>query len=160
MLKAETEDELSSALDRLLEDSELVIAQEWTPTAFDWRIGVLDRRALVGKRAWHRTPPRGHWQIVRNDATRSWRYGRVEAVPLEQVPEPIVATALAAAGLIGSGLYGVDLKALDDGRLVVTEVNDNPNIEAGFEDGAVGDALYDEIVAFFVRALDRRGSRT
>jgi broad-specificity NMP kinase len=50
-----------------------------------------------------------------------------------------------AAGLIGNGLYGVDLKQIGN-RVVVIEVNDNPSIESGVEDGVMKEALYREIV--------------
>jgi glutathione synthase/RimK-type ligase-like ATP-grasp enzyme len=156
-VKAETEEELETALDGLLADSELVIAQAWTPTAFDWRVGVLGKEALYASR-YHMA--RGHWQIVRADEGGSPRYGRVEAVPLEAVPEDVIQVAVAAAGLIGRGLYGVDLKELDDGRVVVTEVNDNPNIDAGCEDGVLGDALYDAIMQYFLSLLLARGRTT
>lgn len=154
--KAENAEELSAGLDKLLSESELVIAQEWIPTAFDWRIGILDHGVLFASR-YHMA--RGHWQIVRNDASQRTRYGKVEAVSLEEVPEKVIEYALAATRRIGRGLYGVDLKVLDDGRVVVTEVNDNPNLDAGCEDGFLGDELYDRIIAHFIKALDLRGRR-
>jgi glutathione synthase/RimK-type ligase-like ATP-grasp enzyme len=153
-VKAQTEDELGSLLDGLLQESELVIAQAWTPTSFDWRVGVLGGVPLFASR-YHMA--RGHWQIVQADAGGSPRFGRVEAVPLEAVPAEVLRVATAAAGLIGDGLYGVDLKELVDGRIVVTEVNDNPNIDAGCEDGVSGEALYDAIMQHFVALLDARG---
>jgi hypothetical protein len=38
-------------------------------------------------------------------------------------------------------------------------VNDNPSIEAGYEDAVLGPALYERIMALFVQRLDgsRRG---
>ena len=45
------------------------------------------------------------------------------------------------ANLIGDGLYGVDLKQAGD-KVVVIEVNDNPNIDCGVEDVYLGDDLY------------------
>jgi len=153
-VKAETPGELTEALDHLLDESELVIAQEWTPTAFDWRIGVLAGTPLFASR-YHMA--KGHWQIIQAESDEGPRYGRVEAVPIEKVPQKVLEVALASTRLIGRGLYGVDLKALDDGRVVVTEVNDNPNIDAGYEDGIAGDALYDRIMEHFVHALDARG---
>ena len=46
------------------------------------------------------------------------------------------------ANLIGDGLYGVDLKETTDGRILMIEVNDNPNIDAGIEDKVAGQKLY------------------
>jgi len=156
-VKAETQEELTEALNRLLQESELVIAQEWTPTTFDWRVGVLGRRPLFASR-YHMA--RGHWQIIHADADRGPRYGRVEAIPIDEVPKQVVDVALAATEPIGDGLYGVDLKALDDGRVVVTEVNDNPNVDSGCEDGVLGEALYDKIMEHFVQALEARARGT
>lgn len=152
--KAETEEELAAHLDRLLDESELVIAQEWTPTAFDWRVGILGGEVIFASR-YHMA--RGHWQIVHHGAPANRRYGRVESVPLDEVPARVLEVALAAAGLIGDGLYGVDVKSLEDHRVVVTEVNDNPNIDAGCEDGVLGDGLYDRIMEHFASALESRG---
>lgn len=154
--KAETPEELSAGLDRLLKDSELVIAQEWTPTPFDWRIGVLGGMPLFAAR-YYMAP--GHWQIIRPGTSSARRYGRVEAVALDAVPPRVLQVALAASALVGRGLYGVDLKELEDGRVVVTEVNDNPNIESGCEDGVTGDDLYRKVMEFFVTSLDSTRGR-
>jgi glutathione synthase/RimK-type ligase-like ATP-grasp enzyme len=97
----------------------------------------------------------GHWQIIHTAGKRT-EYGRVEPVPLEDVPPKVVEIGVRAAGLIGKGLYGVDLKEID-GRVMVMEVNDNPNLDGGFEDGILGDALWDEVVRWFRVRLDRRG---
>ena len=153
-VKAETEAELQDALGDLLKESELVIAQAWTPTAFDWRVGVLDGEALYASR-YHMA--RGHWQIVRTGSDGAARYGRVEAVDVGSVPSRVLKVATAAAGLIGQGLYGVDLKEVDGGGVLVTEVNDNPNIDGGCEDGVLGDALYDAIIQYFLSRLEARG---
>jgi glutathione synthase/RimK-type ligase-like ATP-grasp enzyme len=71
----------------------------------------------------------------------------------------VIDVAIRAAAPIGLGLYGVDVKVLEDGRVVVIEVNDNPNIDAGGEDGVAGDHLYTEIMEHFRRLLETRGRR-
>ena len=38
------------------------------------------------------------------------------------------------------------------------EVNDNPNLDAGYEDAVRKDEIYDEIARWFRTRLDRRGS--
>ena len=43
------------------------IAQEWLPTRFDWRVGVLDRRPLYVCK-YHMAP--GHWQVVKHERER------------------------------------------------------------------------------------------
>jgi glutathione synthase/RimK-type ligase-like ATP-grasp enzyme len=154
VVKAESAEDLVALLPALFRESELVIAQAWTPSSFDWRIGVLDGRPLFACR-YHMAP--GHWQIVRSEGARHARYGRVEALPIEDAPKKAVELAVRAAKLVGSGFYGVDLKEIE-GRFVLMEVNDNPNVDAGFEDGAAGDALYLEVMDYFRRRLDQRGS--
>ena len=46
---------------------------------------------------------------------------------------------------MGNGLYGVDLKQSGD-QVVVIEVNDNPNVDAGVEDLWLGEDLYRQIM--------------
>ena len=99
---------------------------------------------------------RGHWQIVATGATGRRRYGRVETLPLDEVPSGVVEIAVRAAGLIGDGLYGVDVKEANGGFLVM-EVNDNPNIDAGYEDAVLGDRLYLAVMEWFRQRLDARG---
>jgi glutathione synthase/RimK-type ligase-like ATP-grasp enzyme len=47
----------------------------------------------------------------------------------------------------------VDLKQSGD-RVVVIEVNDNPNVDEGVEDLFLGAALYHEIMAEFLRRME------
>ena len=155
VVRVGSEDELRGEIAALLEQSELVVAQEFAPTDFDWRVGVLDRRPLWAAR-YHMA--RGHWQIVRADDGGQRRYGRVEALPLEEVPEAVVETAVRAASLMGDGLYGVDVKEVD-GRPLVMEVNDNPNLESGCEDAVLKDELWAAIARWFRSRLDARGRR-
>lgn len=136
---------------RLLATSDLLIAQEFLPTDFDWRIGVLDRKPLYACRYHMAT---GHWQIVRQDRRGRPHYGPVETIPVEEAPKAVVATALRAANLMGDGLYGVDLKKRN-GRVFVMEVNDNPTIETEVEDRVLGDDLYRRIMEVFLARLER-----
>jgi len=144
--------ELPKALEALFQESELVVAQEFTPSDFDWRVGVLDGQALYAAR-YHMA--KGHWQIIHARGT-STRYGDVEPVAIEDTPKAVVEVAVKAARLIGDGIYGVDLKEVN-GRVVVMEVNDNPNLDGGYEDGILKDALWDEVIRWFRVRLDRRG---
>ena len=108
------------------------------PTEYDWRIGVLDHEALYACRYYM---ARGHWQIYNHGKKGSARAGDADAVPTRKVPENVLSVALKAADLIGSGFYGVDVKQI--GNLCqVIEVNDNPSIDAGVEDGVLGEELY------------------
>lgn len=152
VVKADDDDALQTAIDRLLDESDLVIAQEFMPTEFDWRVTVLDRMPLFVCK-YHMAP--AHWQIVRREGGKAVSHGSVEAVALEQVPPDVLQTALRATRLIGDGLYGVDLKETA-GKVFVIEVNDNPNIDAGFEDQLLKDELYDRIMQVFLHRIRRR----
>ena len=152
--KAENEEDLRRCLEHFLDDSDLVVAQEWTPSGFDWRVGVIAGRPLHVCQ-YHMA--RGHWQI-QNNREEGWRkrYGRVTTLPYEKVPPEVIDLGVRAANLVGDGLYGVDIKDLG-GRYVVMEVNDNPSIEAGYEDKVLKDSLYMSIMRVFYERLEKRG---
>ncbi len=151
--KVESEAELLARVGELLQKSELIVAQEYLPTPFDWRVGILDRRALFVCKYFMAA---GHWQIVRHaPGCDGYEEGPVQAVAVAEAPEVVVKLALRAANLIGDGLYGVDIKQVG-GRCYVIEVNDNPNVDADNEDGVLKDALYREIMGSFVRRIEAR----
>jgi glutathione synthase/RimK-type ligase-like ATP-grasp enzyme len=150
VLKRETEPEYLQAVDNLLEESELLIAQEYIRTDFDWRIGILDERPLYACKYYM---ARDHWQIYNNASSGEDRMGDFETLPVEMAPKRVVSTALKAANLIGRGLYGVDLKTIR-GNCCVIEVNDNPSIEAGVEDKMLRDYLYERIMEVFLKRLE------
>jgi glutathione synthase/RimK-type ligase-like ATP-grasp enzyme len=151
VFKADDEGELEKLLDGLFSGSDLLIAQEFVPTEYDWRIGVLDRRPLFAAKYF--MAPK-HWQIIHHDsASERGRYGKWQVVPVDEVPKIGLELAVKAANLIGDGLYGVDLK-LTDGRWLVIEVNDNPNVETGVEDLVLKDELYRRVMASFLRRLE------
>ncbi|MGE3276651.1 MAG: RimK family protein [Vicinamibacterales bacterium] len=152
VVKAADEAALAACLDDFFETSELVVAQAYVPSTFDWRIGVLDRRPLYAAR-YHMA--RGHWQIQKAEGGDRRRYGQVEAVALDDAPRGAVDLAVRAANLIGDGFYGVDVKDVG-GRFMVMEVNDNPNVEAGYEDVQLKDELYLAVMRVFAERLDRQ----
>lgn len=134
----------------LLQQSALILVQEYMYTEFDWRIGVLNRRPIFASKYFM---SKGHWQVAKRDADGKAEFGMAAAVPLCEVPPDLLAHALAAADLIGDGLYGVDMKMTPRGPVVI-EVNDNPNIDAGAEDSVLGDELYRIVLGELVRRLD------
>jgi glutathione synthase/RimK-type ligase-like ATP-grasp enzyme len=153
VVKAETPEELSRELVRLLDESDLVVGQQFLPTTFDWRIGILDQRPLYACR-YHMAA--GHWQIVKRGATHNEDdYGRVETIPVELAPRKAVSVALKAANLIGDGLYGVDVKQSGD-HFYIVEVNDNPTIQAGYEDKILREELYRRVMAVFLARIEQR----
>jgi len=149
--KIETEDALRLYIDELLAHSELIIAQQFLPTTFDWRVGVLDRRPLFVCQ-YFMAP--GHWQVIKRETERRVE-GRTVTLAVGEAPEIVVRTALRAANLIGDGLYGVDLKQVGN-QCYLIEVNDNPNIDAGNEDQVLKDALYREVMGLFSRRIRER----
>jgi len=149
VVKTSTQEEFLAETDRMLGSSDLLIAQEFIPTEFDWRIGVLEGRALFACKYFM---ARDHWQIYDWASTKSRPVsGSWETVAVDDAPPVIVATALQASRLVGDGLYGVDLKYVD-GRPIVIEINDNPSIESGVEDAVLGPETY----AAVMRSLRRR----
>lgn len=155
VVKAKTAEELKAVLTSMLDKSELAVAQAYAPSEFDWRVGVLDGKALYVCRYYM---ARGHWQIQRAAEGKRRVYGRSETLLVEEAPPAVIDLALRATRLIGDSLYGVDIKEVD-GKLLVIEVNDNPSIDAGCEDERLKDALYDRIMASFVRRMESRGAR-
>lgn len=148
VVKVDQPEDLIREVRRLLEKSDLIIAQEFIATPFDWRIGVFNRRPLYACRYYM---ARQHWQIIRHEGENKVE-GRAETLPVELAPRQVVRTALRVSNLIGDGLYGVDLKQV--GRQVyVIEVNDNPSIEAGVEDAVLKGDLYGRIMEEFLRRL-------
>ena len=151
VVKAEDHKEFDQLVDVLLDKSDMIIAQEFVPTEFDWRIGVLDRQPLYACKYYMAG---GHWQIAQSGAQGAV-FGKVEAVPLELTPRQVLQTAVRAARLIGDGLYGVDLKLLGD-KACVIEVNDNPTIEAGDEDHVLKGELYARIMRVFLARIQEK----
>jgi glutathione synthase/RimK-type ligase-like ATP-grasp enzyme len=153
--KVESEDELRRELAAMLDESELIIGQEFLPSEFDWRIGILDHQPLFACRYYL---ARGHWQIYNwNAADVRRQEGRSEAVHVEFVPAPVIDLAVRAANLIGDGFYGVDIKEVGN-RLLVIEVNDNPSVDAGVEDDALGQELYRRVARSFRRRIQESRS--
>jgi glutathione synthase/RimK-type ligase-like ATP-grasp enzyme len=150
--KVHSKAQLDAVLERYFAESALVIAQEWLPTEFDWRVGVLDGRPLYVCK--YLMAP-GHWQVVKREPGRQVE-GATVAMAVGEAPGIVVKTAMRAASLVGGGLYGVDLKQADE-RCYVIEINDNPNIDAGNEDGVLKDALYREVLGVFLRRIRERG---
>lgn len=145
--------DLDETAERVFKDTDLIIAQEYMRTAFDWRVGVLDRKPLYVCQYFM---ARDHWQIVKHGpAGVEPEEGSARTLAVDCAPAKVVETATRAASLIGSGLYGVDLKETDQGVFVV-EINDNPNIDAGVEDAVLKDDLYRAVLGELVRRLDRR----
>jgi len=150
VVKAADEAEFREKLTSLFEKSDLIIAQEFMQSDFDWRVGILDRKPLYVCKYYM---ARGHWQICNWAGNESNRFGGFETMKVEDAPPAVVQTALKAANLIGDGLYGVDLKEVN-GKVVVIEVNDNPSIDQGVEDLILKDELYLTVIRSIISRID------
>jgi glutathione synthase/RimK-type ligase-like ATP-grasp enzyme len=131
---------------RYFRKSDVLAVQKFMPTAYDWRIGVLDNEVLYVCKY---MIPKGKWKHgakLRGKPTFIW--GRTVALKVENAPKELKELALKACSIIGNGLYGVDIKQSSEGYVVV-EVNDNPSIYAGYEDLRSKD-LYEKIIQFLV----------
>ncbi|HWI13755.1 MAG TPA: RimK family protein [Burkholderiales bacterium] len=150
VVKIESEESLRKETERFFIKSELIIAQEWLPSEFDWRIGIFDRRPLFVAK-YFMAP--GYWKVNQVvEGEEKLVEGKTQALTIGETPEHVINTALRAANLVGRSLYGADLKQVGD-RVYVIEVNVNPNIDAGNEDQVLGEALYREVLGVFARRI-------
>ena len=97
-----------------------------------------------------------HWQIVNHDRAGKPDQGGIKPFMLKDTPPAVVETAVRAARCIGDGLYGVDLKETPDGVFVI-EVNDNPNLDHGWEDAGEKDEVWVKLTQWFLDRLERTG---
>jgi glutathione synthase/RimK-type ligase-like ATP-grasp enzyme len=148
--KVSTPEELKTVADQLFADSDVILAQEYMYTDFDWRIGILNREPVF---ACQYFMTRRHWQIMRYRPSGEYTEGSSKTWRVEDVPQEVVDVALKAANLIGDGFYGVDVKESDRGPVVI-EINDNPSIDSGVEDKVLGDEIYRMVIQEFIRRLD------
>ncbi len=150
--KVENREQLEEKLELMLKESALALVQEYLYTDYDWRIGVLNGRAIYACKYFM---ARDHWQIY-NHSSKRHQSGGFETIPTFEAPRAVLDAALKASAIIGNGLYGVDLKQKGN-HIYVIEVNDNPSIEHGVEDLYLGDELYMMIMQEFVNRLEKRG---
>ncbi|MEK6975012.1 MAG: RimK family alpha-L-glutamate ligase [Candidatus Thermoplasmatota archaeon] len=152
--KAHDAKELKSLVRRFAAQSDVILLQRYTPSSFDWRVGVLCGDPLYAAR-YH--IPKGAWRIHDTpvgETRKQW--AKIERVPLGKVPYAVMEAALASCRLVGNGLYGVDLKQREDGSVVVIEVNDNPNIDPGGE-LPVDSPVFGQIIDKLAREGPRAG---
>jgi len=149
VIRTDTPDQFFQEAGKMLMKSDIVVAQEYMPTDFDWRVAVFDNKPLFVCKYYM---VRSHWQVIKRDSVGRKKEGRFETLPAELAPRQVVRTALKAANLIGGGLYGVDIKQID-GSCYVMEINDNPNVDAGIEDAVMKETLYDRIMEVFLKRI-------
>ena len=152
VFKVDDEAQLSDKLDHMLSQSALVLIQEFIFTEYDWRIGVLNGRAVYACRYYM---ARNHWQIYNHSSKKNFS-GTFETLPTFEVPKPVLDAAVKASAIVGRGLYGVDVKQ-NNNQVYVIEVNDNPSLESKVEDLYLGKELYMIIMQEFANRLEARG---
>ncbi|MCB0413757.1 MAG: RimK family protein, partial [Bdellovibrionales bacterium] len=150
---AKDETELKKVCHDLFRKSELIIAQEFMYTPYDWRVGILNKKAIYVCQYFM---SKDHWQIYDHKGNKT-KYGESTGIGVHKAPKKIVRAAINATSKIGDGIYGVDIKE-KDGLPYIIEVNDNPNIDAGVEDAFLGEDLYSRIMEEFSRRLQFQGN--
>ncbi len=148
--KVDNAAELDALAKEWFEDTDLLLAQAYMPTTFDWRVGVLGGKPIFVVQY---LMAKKHWQIVKHQSDGTALEGGFKSMSLGDAPPAVIDIGLRAASLIGSGLYGVDIKETPDGFFVV-EVNDNPNIEHGIEDASEKDQVWVELTRWFIDRLE------
>jgi glutathione synthase/RimK-type ligase-like ATP-grasp enzyme len=144
--KAACETSFREVAKRFFRKSDILAVQQFMPTAFDWRVGVLNNEVLYVCKY---MIPKGRWKHgAKRRGKPSFVWGRTVSLKKENAPAALKEVALKACEVIGHGLYGVDVKEVN-GSYVVVEVNDNPSIYAGYEDLRNKD-LYGKIIAYLV----------
>jgi len=145
-------EELKDKTKELFEKSDVILLQEFMPSKFDWRIGILNNKPIFANKYYMAT---GHWQIYNHNAKKvSQRSGNDESVELNKVPKNVLQSAIDVSKLIGDGLYGVDLKEQENGEVFVIEINDNPNIDHAIEDRIYGDDIYRNIINHLISKIE------
>jgi glutathione synthase/RimK-type ligase-like ATP-grasp enzyme len=66
----------------------------------------------------------------------------------------VIDIGVRAAKPIGDGLYGVDIKQTDSGFMVM-EVNDNPNLDHGYEDAVAKDEVWVKLLKWFIERFEQ-----
>ena len=149
--KARNADEFRKVAEDLFKTSTILLVQEFLPTDFDWRIGVLNNRVIYACKYFM---ARNHWQIYNHASESSkGKTGSFACLGVHQVPKDVIRVALQATRLVGDGLYGVDIKESSKGPVII-EINDNPSIDSGVEDEYLGDELYRIIMSDFLRRIE------
>jgi glutathione synthase/RimK-type ligase-like ATP-grasp enzyme len=148
--KAKTREELLHYADSLFKSTDLILIQEFLPTDFDWRIGVLNGEVLYACKYFM---AKEHWQIINND--NNHETGEFESCDYRKVDDNVIRMALKASNAIGKGLYGVDIKQKGSDVYLI-EVNDNPSIDHGVEDKFLGPELYVRIAKHFLELCNAK----
>src|SRR5262249_57433961 len=81
--KVNSPEEFKRVVEELFEETDLLLAQKFLPTEFDWRVGVLSGEPLF---VCQYRMARGHWQIVKHRTDGSSPGGGVRPFQLGPAP--------------------------------------------------------------------------
>ncbi|MCD1295334.1 hypothetical protein CUJ83_10015 [Methanocella sp. CWC-04] len=138
--KAHDEAELKEITSRYLKNARPIVLQEFMPTTFDWRVGMLDGKVLYLCK-YHM--PKGGWKVKSMvDGKQEW--GKSTPIMRKNIPKKLEELAIKVTKCVGDGLYGLDIKEVN-GEYYCIEINDNPSFYAGIEDSKDHD-IYDKII--------------
>ena len=120
----EEQGSIESILDQMFENSDPLTAQEFTPTDFDWRIGISteSRSMPLPNTTWRRTTADG---TTGNPRTRMTCAATSTAFRSRTFPRNRAHEGSRVASMIGNGLPMADLKEVH-GKPMVIEVNEQP----------------------------------
>ena len=147
--KVDNAEQLILQVSEYLKQSDLIIAQSFMPSEFDWRVGILNNQVIFVCRYYM---AKEHWQIYNWQGKNDEISGAGDTLEIDQTPEIVIQTALKSTKTIGNGLYGVDIKLIN-GVAYVIEINDNPNVDSQMEDLIAGKALYQKIMSVFLERM-------
>ncbi|KAA5605253.1 RimK family protein [Roseospira marina] len=150
--KIESRAALAERARALFADTDLLLAQTFMPTTFDWRVGVLGGEPLFASQY---LMAKNHWQIINHRADGKVIEGGFKTFAVEDAPAEVIDIAVRATRPIGNGLYGVDLKQNEQGVFII-EINDNPNLDTAIEGAVLKDALWRRLLEWFLARLERR----
>ncbi len=151
VVKAVNPEDFHKKAQELFKESDILLVQEFVPSTFDWRIGVLGGEPIF---ACQYFMAKDHWQVYNHGAKKpGGKEGHHKTIDVRKVPKDVMNVSLKACRLIGNGLYGVDLKQTENG-IYIMEVNDNPSLDGGVEDQFLGDELYRKVLAHLVKMIE------
>jgi glutathione synthase/RimK-type ligase-like ATP-grasp enzyme len=147
--KADDMAALKATVAEFFKETDILLAQRFVPTKFDWRVGVLAGQPLF---VCQYAMAKQHWQIVHHRADGSAVEGGFRTFAIDKAPPEVLDVGVRSAALIGDGLYGVDLKETSNGVYVI-EINDNPNLEHGVEDAVAKSDLWNRLTRWFTTRI-------
>jgi len=147
--KADTMQALKATVAEFFKETDILLAQRYVPTKYDWRVGVLAGQPLF---VCQYKMAKKHWQIVHHKSDGTAIEGDFKTFPIDKVPPEVLDAGVRSASLIGDGLYGVDLKETANGVYII-EINDNPNLDHGAEDLAGKADIWNRLTRWFTTRI-------